>query len=260
MAFKKKLDRLLKICNNHHMKVFFVLFDDCWNQNPNVGIQPVPIPGIHNSGWAASPGKERVLNDNYYPQLQEYVQDIIHSFSKDKRILGWDLYDEPGNFGMGKNSLPLLIASFSWARDANPTQPITVGLWRFPVRGKLWKEIYNICLQCSDIITFHHYLDAKKTLELITELKRYDRPLICAGYMARTYNNLFETHLPIFKEHKIGAINWGLVSGKTQTIYPWASTKDTPEPELWFHDIFYEDGTPYSQREVDFIKSIIKKA
>ena len=49
----------------------------------------------------------------------------------------------------------------------------------------------------------------------------------------------------------------GFVSGKTNTIYAW----DTPmpngaEPKVWFHDIFRKDGTPYSQEEVDLIKSL----
>ena len=70
--------------------------------------------------------------------------------------------------------------------------------------------------------------------------------------------SLFETHLPVFKEANVGCINWGLVAGKTQTIYPWGSKEGGPEPEVWFHDIFHPDGTPYLQKEVDFIRDITK--
>lgn len=31
---------------------------------------------------------------------------------------------------------------------------------------------------------------------------------------------------------------------------------DGSEPELWFHDIFYPDGRPYRQEEIDYIKSL----
>jgi hypothetical protein len=50
-----------------------------------------------------------------------------------------------------------------------------------------------------------------------------------------------------------------LVAGKTQTNYPWDSwTKEyTAPPEIWFHDIFRSDGTPYSQEEVIFIREIL---
>ncbi len=54
----------------------------------------------------------------------------------------------------------------------------------------------------------------------------------------------------------------GFVSGKTQTIYPWDSWKKayTAEPPVWFHDIFRPDGTPYIQKEVEYIRSVTGKA
>ena len=65
--------------------------------------------------------------------------------------------------------------------------------------------------------------------------------------------------LPILKKNNIAAINWGCVSGKSNTIYPWESWRKefTAEPEIWFHDIFRADGTPFSKAEVDFIRQII---
>ncbi|MEP7259334.1 MAG: 1,4-beta-xylanase, partial [Flavitalea sp.] len=90
------------------------------------------------------------------------------------------------------------------------------------------------------------------------ELRAYGRPIICTEYMARTSESFFETHLPIFKKHHVGAINWGLVAGKTNTIYPWGSKEGTPEPAVWFHDIFRKDGTPYDHKEVEIIRSIIR--
>ena len=60
----------------------------------------------------------------------------------------------------------------------------------------------------------------------------------------------------IFKRENVGCYNWGLVKGKTQTIYPWGSEEGTPEPDTWFHDILREDGTPFSVEEVKLIKSV----
>jgi hypothetical protein len=65
--------------------------------------------------------------------------------------------------------------------------------------------------------------------------------------------------LPIFKEHKVAAINWGFVSGKSNTIFPWGSKLGSPEPVIWFHDIFRKDGTPFDAKETDFIKKINSK-
>ena len=73
--------------------------------------------------------------------------------------------------------------------------------------------------------------------------------------MARTRGSRFANIMPLLKQNNVGAINWGFVSGKTNTIYAW----DTPmpggeEPKVWFHDIFRKDGTPYSKDEVTLIK------
>jgi hypothetical protein len=257
-GLKNRIDRLLNICDSHGMKVLFVLFDDCWQQDPEVGIQPDPIPGIHNSGWAASPGRKRVLEDDYYPELQQYIQDLLKNYANNRSIIGWDLYNEPGNFGMNEKSLPLLIASFLWARDVNPSQPLTVGVWHVPAKTKLWHKFFDVSTSLSDIISFHHYEAIDKTIKVVEDLNKFNRPLLCTEYLARTNGNLFKTHLPFFKAHKIAAFNWGLVAGKTQTIYSWLSKKGDPRPDLWYHDIFFEDGRPYNKQEIDFIKSILK--
>jgi hypothetical protein len=257
-GLKNRLNKFLEVCNKHQIKVLFVLFDDCWVQDPKPGIQPDPIPGIHNSGWAASPGRKLVLDDAEYPNLKDYISNVIGYFSRDERIIGWDLYNEPGSSGMRKRSLPLLVASILWAREVNPTQPITSGIFTFKINQNSWKAFYQVCVNCMDIISFHSYFPPKKTIELIKDLSKYNRPLFCTEYLERTTGNLFQNHLPIFRENKIAAINWGLVAGKTQTIYSWRSKKDDPEPDIWFHDIFKKDGTPYSEDEVSFIRSITK--
>jgi hypothetical protein len=56
--------------------------------------------------------------------------------------------------------------------------------------------------------------------------------------------------------HKVAAINWGFVSGKSNTIFPWGSKLGSPEPAIWFHDILRKDGTPYDAKETEFIKKI----
>ena len=41
--------------------------------------------------------------------------------------------------------------------------------------------------------------------------------------MARNIGSTFDTILPIAREYHVGAINWGLVAGKSQTYLPWDS-------------------------------------
>jgi hypothetical protein len=143
-----------------------VFFDDCWNSEPNIGHQPAPKPGIHNSGWVQSPSVA-VVNQgpSAWGRPERYVRDIIGSFADGERILLWDLYNEPGNSGNGEKFLPLVQAVFEWARAANPSQPLTVDVW-FD-NG----DLNEFQLTASDVITFHHYWEPE-TLECkIAKLK-----------------------------------------------------------------------------------------
>lgn len=250
-GFKARISTFLDLITEYDIRVIFVLFDDCWNHNATPGVQPSPKPGVHNSGWVASPGRQRIIDRIGWDHLEAYTKDILSSFSNDERIVMWDLYNEPGNEGLGEQSLDLLKAVFEWAWAVRPNQPLTAASWN----GEL-KTLNDFKRAHSDVITFHNYRDAKTLEEEIVSLIEYERPIICTEYMARTSESFFETHLPIFKKYNVGAINWGLVAGKTNTIFPWGSKEGTPEPEVWFHDIFRKDGTPYDAREIELIRSI----
>lgn len=253
-GFKARVARYLDIASSHGLRTMFVFFDDCWNSDPYPGPQPQPRPGVHNSGWWQSPGARVVLDPTQWPRLKDYVVDVVDSFANDPRILMWDVYNEPGNQQLGAQSRPLLQQVFAWVRSAQPTQPLTAGVWRDD------PDLNPVQLAASDIITFHNYNDADLLLRQINDLRAYGRPLICTEYMARTRGSLFATHLPVFKLERVGCLNWGLVSGKTQTRYPWGWSDTKAEPEVWFHDILHPDGRPYRRDEVDAMRRIIRGA
>ena len=75
-------------------------------------------------------------------------------------------------------------------------------------------------------------------------------------YMARTRGSTFQDILPILHRQRIGAISFGLVTGKMNTQFPWKSEKGSPEPKVWFHDIFRPDGTPFDPEEIALIKRL----
>jgi hypothetical protein len=255
-GMKQRMDKFLSIASRHKIGVMFVLFDDCWNEDPKLGKQPDPIPGKHNSGWVQSPGRSRMEDSILYSFFEKYVKGTITAFGNDPRVWIWDLYNEPGNSGHYENSIPLLKLAFKWAREVKHIQPLTSAVWNF---GKEFKDIDSLQLHSSDIISFHNYGDTGAMRACIKQLKVYERPLLCSEYMARTAGSKFQTHLPLLKKEKVGAINWGLVSGKTQTIFPWSSPKGASEPLIWFHDIFRSDGSSFDKTEVECIKSMTKK-
>jgi len=256
-GFLRRLDRFLEIADRHHIATMFVLFDDCWDPKPALGPQRAPRRGVHNSGWVQCPGPEMLESPGRWGVLEDYTKGVVGFFRNDRRILFWDLYNEPGNSDYGSKSLPLLEKVFAWARSAAPSQPLTAGIWD---EAKELAELNRFQAGHSDIITFHSYQTRPEAEKRIEALRTYDRPLVCTEYMARTAGSRFEDILPLFKAEHVGAFNWGFVSGKTQTIFPWGSKEGSPEPALWFHDVLRPDGSPYREGEAALLRKISGKA
>lgn len=254
-GFKDRMSTYLEIAEKHGIKTIFVFFDDCWNPTYTAGKQPEPKLGVHNSGWVRDPGDLLFQDSTLINELELYVKDVMTTFKDDKRIAIWDLYNEPGNSGYGNKSMPLLKKVFEWGWEVRPSQPLSVGVWNLSL-----SELNKFQVENSDIITYHNYDGPERHQAAIDTLKKYNRPMVCTEYMARRNNSLFTNIMPILKEQNIGAINWGLVSGKSNTKYAWDEPiADGSDPVLWFHEIFHPDGTPYKQEEVDMIKSLTGK-
>jgi hypothetical protein len=254
-GFKSRINKYLGIADKNGIKTIFVFFDDCWNPTYHAGKQPDPKPGVHNSGWVRDPGDLLYHDSTLISELETYVKDILTTFRDDKRVVMWDLYNEPGNSNYGDKSLVLLKRVFEWGWEVRPSQPLTSGVWSISL-----KTMNKFQAENSDIITYHNYDNPEKHQAAIDTLLRYQRPLVCTEYMARRNNSLFTNIMPLLKKNNIGAINWGLVAGKSNTKYAWDEPiADGSEPKLWFHEIFRADGTPYKQEEVDMIKSLALK-
>jgi len=271
-GFVKRIDKFLEIADKHNIKVMPILFDSCWNPLPKLGKQPEPRPHVHNPAWVQSPHRDTLTDTASWGKLKDYVQGIVKRYRNDDRVLIWDIYNEPGNPNIpayektetphkGEYSLLLMKNAFDWVRQMNPEQPLTASVWIGDwTKGADIPALNRFALEESDIVQFHIYHGPKVAREWIKTLQAYGRPIVCGEYMARTAGSTFEEILPVFKEHRIAAINWGFVAGRSQTNYPWESwTKEfTEEPKVWFHDILRPDGTPYSTDEVAFIKNIVK--
>ena len=273
--FLVRFNDFLDCCQNYEIKPVIVLFDDCHYPFPELGPQPLPVRGIHNSGWKQSPGHKIVteifkLNaKQHLDRLQKYTQELLELYKDDARILMWDLYNEPGQFGIGEKSFTFLEYVWNWAHEIRPSQPLTSCL-----DGAIGDSIISLNKIKSDIITFHTY-EAEKLEPTIIELRSIGRPLMCTEYMAREYGTTFEFCLPIFKKYNIACYNWGLVAGRSQTNFNWETIlhlneqrdkgnliyegDSLTEPDEWFHDIFRQDGSSFKDEETAFIKKILLK-
>ena len=255
-GFLNTLDNFLSIACKHGISVMPIFFDDCAfsGNEPFLGKQHDPVPGVTNSRWTPSPGQKITDDLTLINILEEYVKTIVKGFGQDSRILMWDVYNEPGNNGRGKKSIPLLQKAFDWVRDCDPVQPVTAGAWD---RNKQ-TDWDTECLNLSDIISFHDYESIDRTKDHVTLLRKYDRPIFCTEWLLRQTDNTFATHFEFFKENNISVYNWGLVEGKTQTYLSWVQENNPVEglPVLWQHDLFYKDLTPYDVNEIDLIKKL----
>jgi hypothetical protein len=268
-GFGDRIDRFLGIADKHHIRAMFVIFDGVWDPFPRSGPQRAPKPHVHNSGWVQSPGLEILNNPARREELEGYVTGVVGQFKNDRRVLAWDVFNEPDNpnkpaysaveaANKAELAMALLQKTLAWARQVSPTQPLTAGVWmgQWGDESKL-TPMEKYCLEQSDIISFHNYGGLDDISQCVRNLRRYGRPIICSEYMARPRESTFNPILGYLKEQNVGACNWGFVSGKTQTIYPWDSWEKTytAEPTIWFHDIFRQDGTPFDSKEVAYIKA-----
>ena len=276
-GFLKRAEQFLEIADKHGIGVMFVPLDGVWDPYPKLGKQRAPRPHVHNSGWLQAPGAEILGNEKRHDELEPYIYGFIHHFRNDKRIHVWDVFNEPDNSNTNaygthgaktelenkaEMSTKLLRKVFLWAREANPSQPLTAGVWLGPWPDhKKVSPIEKLMLEESDIISFHNYGGLDHVKPRVEQLRRYNRPILCTEYMARPQGSRFNPILGYFKREKVAAYNWGFVAGKTQTNYPWDSWQKqyTAEPEEWFHEILRTDGTPYKQSEVDYIKRVTGK-
>lgn len=273
-AFEQRINRYLDIADKHGIRTLFVLLDSVWDPRPELGPQDDPVPGVHNSRWVQSPHIDIQQDPARYDELKPYITGILTRFKDDGRVLGWDLLNEPGNpvpqYDEGwsradkENAhLVLLGKVFDWAREVNPSQPLTAGVW-VDVGGRTnpVHPLDKLMLERSDIITFHTYGPLPAAKKAVTWLKQSGRPILCTEYMSRGSGSLFQTILPYFEEMEVGAINWGLVSGRSQTIYPWHSWEAPfeKEPDPWFHDVFRKDGAPYDPAETRLVRELTQAA
>jgi hypothetical protein len=260
-AFKQRLEKFLQICHQHGIRVMPALFDDCAFgpiTDPVFGRQPDVVPGWYANGWTPSPGHSLVRDPQSWPRLEKYVKDIIGTFKDDPRLWVWDLYNEPTNGVPGRElgdiSLLLVEKVFQWAREINPSQPLTVGEWS--VNAKLDDTTYRL----GDILTFHDYNPPDGLENHIRKIKRQGRPIICTEWLNRGLGSTVAGCLPVFCREDIGAMHWGLVNGRTQTDLNWGHRPGQPDPEFWQHDLFRPDHTPYDPKEIELFRATIAQA
>lgn len=266
-GFLGRFEEVLAIAHHHGIGVMPVLFDGVWHPNPRPGPQPHPRRGVHNSIWVQGPGAAVLADPTRWDSLRPYVEGVVGRFGGDPRVQVWDLFNEPDQ----PNALSwarleishkttradgLLNRVFDWCQAIDPDQPLTAGVFT-GVSGAVERvsRINRTMLGRSDVISFHCYTPRKRLEAAIDHLARYERPLLCTEWLARSTGSKVNL-IDVFAHRGVGAYCWGLVDGRTQTRYPWTSWIRPTGPDApWFHDLLRADGHPYDSDEVATIRS-----
>jgi hypothetical protein len=274
-ALTSRMGKLLKIAEKHKMRVIFVLFDSSGDPFPELGHQRQPKPGVRNSLWVQSPGARGLTDPTQVENALKYAEEVVAAFSIDKRVLAWDVWNEPDNTNAtsyANSELPnkeevvraLLPKMFQYARAGVPTQPVTSGLWKGDWSSSATlSPIEKIQVELSDFISFQNYDGAQEFEKRVKWLQAFHRPVVCTGFLARNQGSSIEAILPIALKYDVGALVGDLVQGKTQKWLPWDSWQ-TPyvgrEPSVWSQDLFRTTGPLYRPEDADVIRQMIASA
>ncbi len=272
--FMDKLERYLSLANENGVKCIIVFGNDCMPPTKEeleariaLGKQTFDV-GYHGGrkvsqhGTFKSIGVSLLDDETLSPLHYEWVREIILKYKNDSRVLMWDLFNEPGNSNRKDLSLPHLKKFFEIAREINPIQPLTSGVWSNLTNLKRLSKIEKFALKNSDIITYHDYSDFETSVLILKNLKTFNRPIINTEWLARNMGNTVFNMFPLFFLERVGCVNWGFVAGKYQTFEPWNSVWDNYEknPKInfdftkWFHDLYRPSYRPYDPKEIELIK------
>lgn len=279
-AFLDRMDRFLNELDARGITMMPVIFNDCVGFGRPENITPALPKGWHkydighHGGAKANPftGEQNAKGWIYWdepdwrPVQEEYLRALIGRFKNDKRIYAWDLWNEPGNSNRFDMSIPYLKHSFEIAREMDPIQPLTAGVWRYPADYNVNPEadveaILRVALDESDIVTFHQYDDFESVKNVVERLKQEGRPMMNTEWLNRITGSYMFDNLPLYHDEGIGSYSWGLVAGKSQHFLPWDSLWNNRDLPLnrWQHDLFDTFHTAYDPEELALMRKLSPK-
>lgn len=277
----KRFDDFLNLLYQNGITAMIGFSGDCLmpkdapHPQPHFGKQPEPVKG-HFGGDTQSPfdGTPKIGwmpedDTSEWASTEKYLMEFAQRYKDDDRVSVWNIWNEAGNSHRDTLSLPFIARLFNLMRELNVSQPLTADVWGYyrQVNGRYnfkagLEPIERICIELSDIITFHYYGDYIHCRNYIEMLQQFGRPIVNTEWLHRPWGSFIQTHLPLFKKYNVGSCFFGFVNGKAQFDQVWDFIRDdkTVDTSLWMHDIFHSDGTPYDQDEIDTLMAVKAQA
>lgn len=278
--FYVSLEKYIELAAKYHQYVILVLTyeeDLPWDENhcPNkVGPQKLYKNHFNRDYDTYQPLRDN-LKFKHYSLFKEYrekfykmIEEVVTKYKNDKRILFWNVVNEPGA-AMKDGCIPYVKELTNFVRSLDPSQPLASDCC-YPLddNGNFANNFDKCAYECSDLISYHDYASFPEFKNNIEHYKKFfNKPIIVTEWLHRIYNNNIEDIFPYLYENNIGSCIWGFVDGLTYTKMPWPyiyiQVKDPKFAHLdinkWQHELYKKDYTPYSEKEMNVIKSVINK-
>lgn len=212
-------------------------------------------------GFYGDKGTEASLKN-----MEAWVRKITRHFRGDKRIVLWDIWNEPNmNDEKTEGMMAWISEIVKWMQQEGCTQPISssivwdsgVSLNKATATGK--RLLRENTERLMDVHNYHDYSCQdgfnQETATMYTRLKRLgDRPLVCTECMTRVNGSTYARTLVDFAKYNVNFYAWGLsacdpnweVKWDRSTFYNW---------DPMFHNALYADYEPYNESEPQWVKN-----
>ena len=200
--------------------------------------------------------------------MKEYTQKMIGAFAHDKRVVLWDLWNEPGNVGFdpSKNKerfmlqLKAIDKILEWSLELNPDQALSSSIfWRGDLLDENASDVVRLAWEVEshmDVHNFHLYSgDSAHTERLMNCLRKIgNRPVVATECMTRSNNATLARTFANFQKYNVHFYLWGLYMCDANWSIKWHRSAYDPY-DVSFHDLLHPDGEPIDRRDMDEIKN-----
>jgi len=239
-------EEFLTLCEKHNLTAMPILFDSCmvdkndpetvkWfiNLIRHLGYEGY-MGGAEN--WPQSPGYSR-LGEEYWEKIERYVETLVEPHINDKRVIVWDLMNEP--FGI-PSSYPTYdekrISSFlkhfsEYIKRLSKVISLTIGASSWDGHACCVSKVEDLV----DIVSFHSYeanpVLFDKIMDKVRDFKKKKgKPVILSEWGNSPYSvpraftdqeqlRYYETIMPLVANAEIGWYFFDLVVGQAPFPY-----------------------------------------
>ncbi|MBE0653409.1 MAG: hypothetical protein IH594_06405 [Bacteroidales bacterium] len=204
-------------------------------------------------------------------EVKDYLSKVIGTFRNDSRIILWDVVNEPALFYFlegehqsrkAMEHLEWCERSIRWAREQSPDQPVTISSIYLKEHVYMDNEVvsrFREVASMNDVHNFHLYDLSHDRMQAIEDMVNMlkgiaDRPIVCTEAVARTRGGTFARSLSAFSGYHIHFYTWGMYTSDANWDVAWELSSFEPY-EPWFHDVLHPDGTPYDDRDIEWVRN-----